>query len=120
MDETSVSNSDGRSTMACTVLFRYQMGLPYRQASPQERDAWARAFADMLRKWKSSGVKLKASFNSSSRVGGFCHNWIMEAGSMEFAQGLSSDLVTGPVGKLLEDFSIEVGGSMAEKFWEEA
>ncbi len=104
----------------CTVLFRFQLGLPYRQASKREKDACGKAWKAMMKRWKSKGVKMKASFNCSSHPDGYSHHWILEVESLERVQELDADVVGGALGRYLEKFAFEVGSSSWDEHWTSA
>jgi hypothetical protein len=101
------------------VLYRYMYGLPTRQASAEDRAKMRPLTEQLLRKWKTSGVKLIGYFSTyGNAVDGFCHHMILELDDLEKVTQMAEDIQGGEFGKLIERFDFHVGGgAAAEEFW---
>jgi hypothetical protein len=90
------------------VLFRWVNGLPWRQASEEERKETSEQAGVMLEKWKASGVKLLADFNvAGNAVDDFAHFWIYEVPDVAMVREMTQDITR--IGKHMEKFSLNVG-----------
>ena len=101
------------------VLFRYQLGLPFRQASDEEKKRASELWEEMSKKWKSSGVRLIGYFGAYGHaVDGFCHHYIFEVDDLERVREMNADVFRGKGSKYLERFSFHIGqGHGSEEWW---
>ena len=100
--------------MAIRVLFRIHAGLPYRQASEEEKKRLLELWIEMFKKWKSSGVKLLGTFGSGAHVDGFAHHMILEVEDEGKVGEMDRDIMMGEVGQFIEDFQFHIGGARKE------
>ena len=101
------------------ALLRFQLGTPFRLASAEEKQQTIDVFGQMLKKWKSSGVKLIGGFDSyGDGTTGYAHLAILEVDDVAVIESLNNDIFASDM--LFEKHSIEIGDlrPMFEKFWE--
>ena len=105
--------------MTTRVLFRFHAGLPFRQASEEDRKQCFELWDDMLEKWKTSGVKLIGSFGSPAHVDGFANYLIFEVEDTGLVTEMDHDIQMGDAGQLIEDFQFHVGTprTRVEEIW---
>ena len=102
---------------ALRVLFRFQFGLPMRQASDEEREKARELVRETFQKWNSSGVKLIGTFGNQGALDGFAHYMILEVDDVNKVQEIDRDITFGEVGKFIEKYSFHVG--WARTFFED-
>jgi len=95
--------------MAIRVLFRFHFGLPFRQASDEEKQKAYQAIEELFKKWKSSGVKLIGTFGGPAHVDGFAHHMILEVEDVSKVWEMDQGIFGGEVGKLIEEFQFHIG-----------
>jgi hypothetical protein len=92
------------------VLYRAVGGLPARQASKEERSKFGDLGAQILEKWKASGVKLIGSFSTyGNAVDGFCHHIILEVDDVRKVHEMQRDIQGGEFGRFIERYDFHVG-----------
>jgi hypothetical protein len=101
------------------VLFRFTRGLPFRQASDEEKKWVDTYWTETARRWKSRGVKLLGYFGAYGHaVDGFCHHYVFEVDDVDTVRQMNADIYRGKGGKYLEHFSFHVGqGHGSEEWW---
>jgi hypothetical protein len=102
------------------VLFRVSLGLPFRQASNEERKRVMQLWQETATKWKSAGVKLVGYFGADgSALHGFGHHYIFEVDDLSVIREMDADIFYGELGKYVEDFAFNIGwGRGTEDWWE--
>ena len=105
--------------MTYSVLVRFHGGRNIRNVPVEKRKEVSAAFRDLYAKWKSAGIKLKASFNCSSHPAGFAHHLIFEVDSFEQMKEMDGDIMREKAGSFLENYDLHIGGSFAEDWWAE-
>ncbi len=95
--------------MAIRVLFRFHLGLPFRQASDEEKQKSHESMGEMFKKWKSSGVKLIGTFGSPAHEDGFASHMILEVEDIAQVGEMDHDIFMGDAGKFIEDFQFHIG-----------
>ena len=105
--------------MAIRVLFRCHFGLPFRQASEEEKQKVQDGMGEVFKKWKASGTKLMGYFGSSAHVDGFSHYMLFEIDDAAQVGEMDNDIFAGEIGKYVEDFQIHVGRDFEaiEEIW---
>ena len=101
------------------VLFRFTRGLPFRQASDEEKQRVNELWTALCTKWKSGGVELIGYFGAYGHsVDGFCHNYIFEVDDVEQVRRMNTDVFRGEGAQYLETFSFHLGqGHGSEEWW---
>jgi hypothetical protein len=102
------------------VLFRFSLGLNYRQASEEEREKAVEVMRQTFEKWKSSGVKLIGYFGAHGEaLDGFGHNLILDIKDVNQVQEMDADIFGGGFGKFIEKFSLHIGWGLPllEDIW---
>lgn len=101
------------------VLFRFHGGVPVRTASDEDKAHYREQMRQILKKWKSSGVKLVGSFHGCGEgVGGFSHYVILDVNDVETVYDMNFDIFDG-VGKFYQRHSFDIGGPpIVEGMWE--
>ena len=94
---------------AIRVLFRFHLGLPFRQASEEERKKVGELMRETFQEWKSSGIKLIGTFGSPAHVDGFATYMIFEVDDFSKVGKMDQGFFRGEVGKFIEDFQVHVG-----------
>ncbi|NPV10060.1 MAG: hypothetical protein HPY83_19105 [Anaerolineae bacterium] len=106
------------------VLFQYTLGLPYGQASEEERKQAAESALEMARKWKASGVTYVGYFGSLAGPGApeFAHTTVLEVKDFVQVQEMSDELYHSEWGKYVEKYRLEVGSGWPDldAFWRSA
>jgi hypothetical protein len=104
---------------ALRVFFRASLGLPFRQASDEEKRKVDELWNEMATKWKSAGVRLVGYFGAHGEaLDGFGHNYIFEVDDVEIVRKMDDDIVRGELGKYIERFSFHIGcGRGVEDWW---
>ena len=104
------------------IMFRFSTGLPWRQASAEERARFSSLFTEIFTRWKSSGVKLLGYFGSRGQgIDGFSHNLIFAVDDLSVIDEMDADIISGEIGRYVEKFSFDVGWGLAsfEGIWDE-
>jgi hypothetical protein len=101
-------------------MLRLHLGVPFRQASAEERQELMEQFKQFYAKWKASGVKLIGSYHGCGEgVGGYAHYVLFDVDDIETVYQMNRDIF-GLRG-LYQRHSIDVGLPPAvEEVWESA
>ena len=106
---------------AIRILFRATLGLPYRQASDQQKKEFGRLWEATATKWKSSGIKLVGYFGAHGEaLDGFSHNYIFEVDDACQVQDMDADIFQTQIGRYIERYSFHIGSSPGIEAWWEA
>ena len=94
------------------VLFRFHLGLPYRQAGDSEKERLHASIAEMFKEWRSKGINLVGTFGAmGSGVGGFAHYAIFNVDDLDVVSNMNHDIFTREASKYIEDFDFAIGWS---------
>ncbi len=101
------------------VLFRFSVGLPYRQASAKEKKQALALLEQAFQKWKAAGVRLIGTFGNQGAVDGFSHYIILEVDDLSQIVEMDEEIMGGEVGRYIEKFSFHIGWSrtFVEDIW---
>ena len=102
------------SQPAIRVLFRMHFGLPFRQASQEEKQKVSEKLTQMFNTWKTSGIRLLGTFGSPAHVGGFAHYLLFEVDDYEKVGEMDRGIFAGEVGRYIENFDLHIGMSRSQ------
>ena len=101
------------------VFFQVHMGLPYRQASDEQRSEVMDSLTGIFRKWKSSGIRLIGYFGAPGRIEGCAHNYVFEVDDVKQVREMDGDIFNGKVRAAIEKYRFHIGwGRGVEDLWE--
>jgi hypothetical protein len=102
------------------VMFRFHVGVPYRQASDEARAQYWAQIKQVFAEWKSSGVKLVGYFGSyGNGFDGYAHHMILDVPEITMVRKMNGDIFG--LGGIYEKNHFEVGaGGAGEELWESA
>jgi hypothetical protein len=104
------------------VLFRFSIGLPYRQASAEEKKQVLALLQQMFQAWKAAGVRLIGTFGNQGAVDGFSHYIVLEVDDLSQVVAMDQAIMGGEVGRFVEKFSFHIGWKrdFVEEIWNSA
>mgnify|MGYP000864008848 CR=1 FL=1 len=96
------------------VILQIQLGLPWRQASAEQRKEAHAEFLEMAKKWKASGIRLIGTFTFPQVLNGYSNNWFFGIDNDTQMDQINRDIMGSQFGKIIEDFSLANGGANAD------
>ena len=92
---------------AIRVLLRSKLGVPFLQASDEEKEAMGKESDKIWKKWQAAGIKLLAHW--SGPLDGFAHYQIFEAPDLDAAWQMDQDWWAAKYRRLFEQLEFHVG-----------
>ena len=102
------------STYTYQSSLRWTLGLPFRQASEEDKKRALESQTELLRAWKASGVQLVTTFGvSGGSWDGYWRNYMFDVPDLRKARRMSTDVSHSVLGKFTEKFELVYGSREA-------
>jgi chlorite dismutase len=101
------------------VLLQFTNGLPWRQASEEQKKKAMESWRQLYKKWKGSGIHLIGNFSASRALDRYSNNLLFAIKDIQQYNEMTGDLMDADATKWIEDWRMVLGQGFpqVEELW---